>query len=115
MNKQIFTKFQSQIYIIFETYCPASRNFMTSTLKSSYSPILKNHLEITFIPFGKVTKVSGPEKFNCQHGADECRLNQVMSCALYFLKEQEEQVKYVICSMEMQEEWKKVFLLHFLK
>lgn len=88
---------------------------MEANLQPNYSPILKEHVDIMFIPFGKAKENSGLEKYYCQHGPNECRLNKIMSCALYFLKEQEEQVQFIICSMKMVDQWFKVRFIYALK
>ncbi|XP_063709946.1 GILT-like protein 1 [Culicoides brevitarsis] len=94
-----------QVHVVFEALCPASINFVETNLKSNYSPVLKDHVDITFIPFGKAREVPEPEKFSCQHGPEECQLNMMMSCALYFLKEQPKQVDFVVCAMKLRENW----------
>lgn len=87
---------------------------METNLKPNYSPILTKHIEIIFIPFGKSWETSGPEKFQCQHGPEECNLNKIMSCALYFLYEQEKQEKFIVCAMKLRDQWIEVTFQIFL-
>lgn len=44
--------------------------------------------------------INGGEKFECQHGPEECSGNRVQSCALHALEGQsEQQMEFVACFM----------------
>lgn len=93
-------KLQVGIYI--ESMCGYSKQFITSNFRQAYDSI-KDDTEITFYTHGKSSSFIDDEGnivFTCQHGAQECFLNRVQTCALQRIgRNQDLQVAFIICAM----------------
>lgn len=98
--------------VYYESLCSDSMRWIVNQLVPSY-PELKNHLHVTFIPYGKAMHArdseTGPWQFLCQHGPAECRGNKAQACAIYAIQTSEEaeeqqqlMVKLVGCAMSAQ-------------
>ncbi|KAM0726939.1 Gamma-interferon-inducible lysosomal thiol reductase-like protein [Formica fusca] len=98
--------------VYYESLCSDSMRWIVNQLVPSY-PELKNHLHVTFIPYGKAMHArdseTGPWQFLCQHGSAECRGNKAQACAIHAIQTSEEaeeqqqlMVKLVGCAMSAQ-------------
>lgn len=82
--------------VYYESLCGDSMRFFTNQLEPSY-PLLKRHINITLIPYGKATHTresktrgeTGPWQFSCQHGPAECRGNKAQACAIHSIRSSE--------------------------
>lgn len=95
--------------VYYESLCSDSMRWIVTQLVPSY-PELKNHLHVTFVPYGKATHTreseTGPWQFLCQHGPAECSGNKAQACAIHAIQTSEETqeqqqltVKLVGCAM----------------
>ncbi|KAF7998347.1 hypothetical protein HCN44_009745 [Aphidius gifuensis] len=86
------TKTVIGVEIYYETRCGDSIRFIEQQLLPSYAA-LKDHLDITFIPYGKAThkydESTGAWEFSCQHGPLECAGNKAQACGLDAIKKHE--------------------------
>ncbi|KAJ1367470.1 hypothetical protein KIN20_028384 [Parelaphostrongylus tenuis] len=77
-------KVSLEIYM--ESKCPDTSRFMHKQLMKSWSMLSNTgRIELTMIPFGKarcVATAGDDYKCTCQHGKDECILNQLMNCVI---------------------------------
>ncbi|GAB6022283.1 hypothetical protein CHUAL_006409 [Chamberlinius hualienensis] len=72
-----------EIGVYYESYCPASREFLFGQLGPVYQMI--PHLSIRLVPYGEATKtmnVDGQVEFKCRHGENECLANLIQGCAI---------------------------------
>ncbi|XP_034952072.1 GILT-like protein 1 [Chelonus insularis] len=96
------------VTLYYESLCGDSMNFVKRQLLPNYDS-LKDHLDITFIPYGKASHQvdeTGKWSFACQHGPDECEGNKAQACGLYAIDKVESSedrahlsVKFVGCAM----------------
>lgn len=72
------------ITIYYESLCPDSAKFINEQIYPAVKGDLKDHVEITWVPFGKSSfSTQGSEvMFNCHHGPNECYGNKVHACAI---------------------------------
>ncbi|XP_011874174.1 PREDICTED: uncharacterized protein LOC105565520 [Vollenhovia emeryi] len=80
------------VEVYYESLCSDSMRWIANQLVPSY-PQLKNHIHITFVPYGKAThsreSETGPWQFMCQHGPAECRGNKAQACAIHSIQSSE--------------------------
>lgn len=105
-----FVHFQTPVFVYYESLCPDSQAFITKQLYPAYK-MLKDHIDITFIPFGKSTvRTQGSDVlFECHHGPNECYGNKIHACAITHIQVDSFQnehtresltVDYIDCLME---------------
>jgi len=80
------------VELYYEALCGDSVRFVKNQLMPSYSN-LKDHLKVTFVPYGKAThrrdEETGRWTFMCQHGPAECSGNRAQACALDAIEKNE--------------------------
>ncbi|KAF7639263.1 hypothetical protein Mgra_00001225, partial [Meloidogyne graminicola] len=89
-----------QIIIYMEAQCPDTTGFIRRQLLPSWSRLgSTKRLNITLVPFGKASCVEEADdyKCDCQHGKDECELNQLMNCAIEHLPDPENHIPLIGC------------------
>ncbi|KAL1506678.1 hypothetical protein ABEB36_006000 [Hypothenemus hampei] len=96
--QQDYQKINVSIY--FESLCGDSRNFIINQLDPHWDDI-KDYVNIHFVPFGKSMSLEQGTKFACQHGSKECKGNRILSCLLKNIPDQDLQVQYVRCFMDV--------------
>ncbi|CRK98817.1 CLUMA_CG012046, isoform A [Clunio marinus] len=99
VNLACVAKVKMDIY--YESLCPDSMRFFSDELTPLYNNF-KQHMDITFIPFGKSNSYETAEseiEFECQHGPDECFGNKVQGCMLSRILDQDTQFAYLSCQM----------------
>uniref|UniRef100_A0A915HIB2 Saposin A-type domain-containing protein n=1 Tax=Romanomermis culicivorax TaxID=13658 RepID=A0A915HIB2_ROMCU len=74
-----------QIQLLYETLCPDCQNFIKRELKREYWKIAREFVEFEFLPYGNAKQLSTSGDIQCQHGALECSLNKLHSCAIKYL------------------------------
>ncbi|CAG9761981.1 unnamed protein product [Ceutorhynchus assimilis] len=88
------------VAVYFESLCPDSQKFIIDQLYPNWDDI-RDYINIKFIPFGKSISLDNGTKFACQHGSQECKGNRIMSCALREIPNQDLQVEYLRCFMDV--------------
>lgn len=71
------------IGLYYESYCPFCQSFFEEQLAPSYE-CTSQMIDLTLVPYGNARYTgSGPYKFTCQHGPDECVGNNFESAILH--------------------------------
>ncbi|CAK5050032.1 unnamed protein product [Meloidogyne enterolobii] len=89
-----------QVTIYMEAQCPDTTGFIRRQLLPSWSRLSSTRrLNVTLVPFGKASCVAEEDdyKCDCQHGKDECELNQLMNCAIEHLPDPESHIPLIGC------------------
>lgn len=71
-----------RVDVYFESLCSDSMRFFTNQLYPTWTQ-LHDIMDLHLVPFGKAKgtpQSNGDYSFECQHGANECHGNKVMSC-----------------------------------
>jgi len=89
-----------QISIYYNALCTDSYRFLHFQLFPIYE-LVKDHIELFFIPHGKAFFVDHGGYFLCQFGPNECYGNMLQLCGLQQVcRNQQAQVDFVICEMQ---------------
>jgi len=93
-----------KITVYFESLCPYSIEFITTSIKEFYSKVTKpNVAYVELIPYGNANESYDPTTkkytFSCQHGDNECYGNLVSTCSLNMLGRVKGQLN-IICLLE---------------
>ncbi|KAK4886090.1 hypothetical protein RN001_002361 [Aquatica leii] len=88
------------VHVLYESLCPDSLRFINEQLYPVWRE-LAPYVDIYFVPFGKSTSLEDGLTFVCQHGPKECLGNKIQSCALHALIDQNAQIEYVHCFMNV--------------
>lgn len=86
--------------LYYEGLCPDCHEFILGQLWPTFGK-LEEYLELDLVPFGNAhMKVSnGTITFYCQHGPDECFVNQVQTCAVKYVHPQRKLLDFVACML----------------
>jgi len=87
-----------KVTVLYESLCPDSRRFMQNQLDQHY-PLLKDYIDVQYVPFGKADSNDAGTEFTCQHGLHECQSNRIQSCAIDKAANQDVQTAFAICFM----------------
>ncbi|KAL3184508.1 hypothetical protein MRX96_031798 [Rhipicephalus microplus] len=81
-------------------YVPDCHEFILGQLWPTFGK-LEEYLELDLLPFGNARmKVSnGTITFYCQHGPDECLVNEVHTCAVKYVHPQRKLLDFVACTL----------------
>ncbi|KAG5877846.1 hypothetical protein JTB14_007242 [Gonioctena quinquepunctata] len=88
------------VEVLFESLCPDSHRFIKEQLYPNWKE-LSPYVNLKLVPFGKSSSLQNGAKFICQHGPQECKGNKIMSCAFKMLENQDQQVEFTNCFMEI--------------
>lgn len=86
--------------LYYEGLCPDCHEFILGQLWPTFGK-LEEYLELDLVPFGNAhMKVSnGTITFDCQHGPDECFVNEVQTCAVKYVHPQRKLLDFVACML----------------
>lgn len=84
------------VTIYYESLCPDSAKFITEQVYPAVKSDLRDHTEITWVPFGKSSySTQGSDVlFNCHHGPNECYGNKVHACAIEHIQANSYQTEF---------------------
>ncbi|XP_028137093.1 GILT-like protein 1 [Diabrotica virgifera virgifera] len=90
-----------KVSVYYESLCPDSIKFIKDQFNPAYSTVLKDKINVDFVPFGKATaiKSNGTWSFTCQHKEPECYGNKVQSCAID-IASYNTSIEFVVCAMK---------------
>jgi len=74
-----------EVVLFLESLCPDCKEFITNQLFPTWMlPGLSNIFDLKLVPYGNAREIQkgGSWVFTCQHGPNECQLNQIETCAL---------------------------------
>ncbi|VDM77094.1 unnamed protein product [Strongylus vulgaris] len=80
--------------------CPDTTRFVRTQLMKAWSMLSHTgRIELTMVPFGKARCIARGDDFecSCQHGPNECILNQLMNCVIDRVGFPEKTVPIVNC------------------
>ncbi|KAJ8922473.1 hypothetical protein NQ315_007501 [Exocentrus adspersus] len=97
--KGVYLENKLNINVLFESLCPDSLKFIREQLYPNWKD-LAPYVNLKLVPFGKSASLEDGT-FICQHGPQECKGNRIMSCALQTITDQNLQVEYVNCFMDV--------------
>uniref|UniRef100_A0A183CAJ9 Gamma-interferon inducible lysosomal thiol reductase n=1 Tax=Globodera pallida TaxID=36090 RepID=A0A183CAJ9_GLOPA len=90
--------------VYMEAQCPDTTGFIRRQLLPAWSRLgATNRVNVSIVPFGKArcaqTEAEEGEDYRCecQHGQNECELNQLMNCAIEFLPDADSYVPLIGC------------------
>ncbi|XP_077517439.1 gamma-interferon-inducible lysosomal thiol reductase-like [Amblyomma americanum] len=86
--------------LYYEGLCPDCHEFILNQLWPTYAK-LEEYLQLDLLPFGNADmKVSnGTITFQCQHGPDECYINEVQTCAVKYVHPTRKLLDFVDCML----------------
>lgn len=61
----------TQVTVYFESYCPDSVKFLTTQLFPAYASPLKEHMNVTLVPYGKAKVIQELYKWICTFNLDK--------------------------------------------
>uniref|UniRef100_A0AC34QGA4 Gamma interferon inducible lysosomal thiol reductase n=1 Tax=Panagrolaimus sp. JU765 TaxID=591449 RepID=A0AC34QGA4_9BILA len=101
-NKVIDTQSGNVVHvsIYMEAQCPDTSRFISKQLLPTFQHLKSTgRVEIELVAFGKARceRTGDDFKCYCQHGSDECELNQLMNCAIHDLGFAESYVPLIGC------------------
>jgi len=89
-----------QISIYYNALCTDSFRFIHYQLLPAYD-LLRDHIELFFVPHGKAFYVDHGGYFLCQFGPNECYGNMLQLCGLQQIcRNQQAQVDFIACEMD---------------
>ncbi|KAH7953678.1 hypothetical protein HPB49_011119 [Dermacentor silvarum] len=88
------------ITLFYEGLCPGCHSFILDQLHPTYGK-LQDYLNVDILPFGNahIDVVNGTVKFHCQHGPDECYINEVHTCAVKYVHPTRKLLDFVACML----------------
>ncbi|XP_077517441.1 gamma-interferon-inducible lysosomal thiol reductase-like [Amblyomma americanum] len=88
------------ITLYYEGLCGGCHAFILDQLHPTYGK-LEQYLNIDLLPFGNadMKKANGTVVFNCQHGPDECYINEVQTCAVQYVHPTRKLLDFVACML----------------
>ncbi|XP_037503450.1 gamma-interferon-inducible lysosomal thiol reductase [Rhipicephalus sanguineus] len=88
------------ITLYYEGLCSGCHFFILDQLHPTYVK-LQDNLNVDILPFGnaKIKVVNGTVTFDCQHGPDECYINEVQTCAVKYVHPTRKLLDFVACML----------------
>uniref|UniRef100_A0A6M2CIH6 Putative gamma-interferon inducible lysosomal thiol reductase n=1 Tax=Rhipicephalus microplus TaxID=6941 RepID=A0A6M2CIH6_RHIMP len=89
------------ITLFYEGLCPACHHFILHQLWPTYGK-LEDYVNLDLLPFGNAhMKVdNGTVTFTCQHGKQECYVNEVQTCAVKYVHPTRKLLDLVTCMFQ---------------
>lgn len=87
------------LQVFYEALCKDSIRFVKDQLKPTYEAVGSERMVVDFVPYGRArtTPSATGYTFECEHGPNECRGNELQACGLARLTDNMKQVKFVYC------------------
>ncbi|XP_055852944.1 GILT-like protein 1 [Episyrphus balteatus] len=84
------------VTIYYESLCPDSAALITEKIHPVLQDELKEHVDITWVPFGKSEMYTqgADVEFTCHHGPNECYGNKVHACAINIIQANSYQAEF---------------------
>nr|XP_037277904.1 gamma-interferon-inducible lysosomal thiol reductase-like [Rhipicephalus microplus] len=88
------------ITLYYEGLCSGCHMFILEQLHPTYVK-LQDYLNVDILPFGnaRMHVVNGTVTFDCQHGPDECYINEVQTCAVKYVHPTRRLLDFVACML----------------
>ncbi|XP_065309363.2 gamma-interferon-inducible lysosomal thiol reductase-like [Dermacentor albipictus] len=88
------------ITLYYEGLCYACHDFILHQLHPTYGK-LEDYLDVDILPFGNAHMhvTNGTVKIQCQHGPDECYINEVQTCAVKYVHPTRKLLDFVACML----------------
>ncbi|XP_029638659.1 gamma-interferon-inducible lysosomal thiol reductase [Octopus sinensis] len=82
--------------LYYEALCPDCQNFIIKQLFPTFIK-LKSIINLGLVPYGNAYEQKDGKswKFTCQHGAEECSVNILETCAIHVLEDPNIYVKFI--------------------
>ncbi|XP_075543518.1 gamma-interferon-inducible lysosomal thiol reductase-like [Dermacentor variabilis] len=86
------------ITLYYEGLCADCHDFFLDQLWPTYNK-LEEYLHVDLVPFGKahMKVANGTVTFQCQHGPQECYVNEVQTCAVKYVHPVRKLLDFVAC------------------
>ncbi|TYH22442.1 hypothetical protein ES288_A04G128800v1 [Gossypium darwinii] len=82
--------------LYYETLCPYCADFITNDLVKVFLSDLYTIVNLKLVPWGNAD-ILGDEPL-CQHGEDECYLNTIHSCVIYYWPDVKKHFDFIRCT-----------------
>ncbi|KAA3463745.1 gamma-interferon-inducible lysosomal thiol reductase-like [Gossypium australe] len=82
--------------LYYETLCPYCADFITNDLVKVFLSDLYTIVNLKLVPWGNAD-ILGDEP-HCQHGEDECYLNTIHSCVIYYWPDVKKHFDFIRCT-----------------
>nr|KJB77058.1 hypothetical protein B456_012G118200 [Gossypium raimondii] len=82
--------------LYYETLCPYCADFITNDLVKVFLSDLFTIVNLKLVPWGNAD-ILGDEP-HCQHGEDECYLNTIHSCVIYYWPDVKKHFDFIRCT-----------------
>lgn len=89
------------VTLFYEGLCPACHHFILQQLWPTYGK-LEDYVTVDLLPFGNahMNVVNGTVTFTCQHGEEECYVNEVQTCAVKYVHPTRKLLDLVACMFQ---------------
>ncbi|XP_037570164.1 gamma-interferon-inducible lysosomal thiol reductase [Dermacentor silvarum] len=86
--------------LYYEGLCPDCHEFILGQLWPTFGK-LEEYLELDLLPFGNADMkvANGTVTFQCQHGPDECLINEVQTCAVKYVHPTRKLLDFITCML----------------
>nr|XP_019705948.1 gamma-interferon-responsive lysosomal thiol protein [Elaeis guineensis] len=96
--------------LYYETLCPYCSDFITNNLVKIFDNGLISIVDLDLVPYGNA-RLGSNNSIICQHGPNECQLNNIEACAISAWPDVQEHFNFIHCIehlvMELRyDEWK---------
>jgi len=90
---------QLEIGVYYNSLCTDTYRFIYDQLLPAYD-LIRDHIDLFFIPFGKSYWIDHGQTFLCQFGPNDCYGNMLQLCGLQQIcRNEQAQVDFVACEM----------------
>ncbi|KAH9373041.1 hypothetical protein HPB48_010016 [Haemaphysalis longicornis] len=90
--------------LYYEGLCHGCHHFILEQLWPTYAK-LEEYLNLDLLPFGfaRMKVSNGTVTFHCQHGPDECYVNEVQTCAVKYVHPTKKLLDFVACMLRQKD------------